>query len=277
MTRLVESSRTGTGPRNLKGQLAEILRRQFREGRYARGSILESERTIGQQYGVSRFTVRAAIQMLADEGLIKRQPGRGAVVTRRATLDETPGSSRSDVQRSVVFVRYSASPLLSTMVAGARRYCSQDNAELIVVDAAGSHETVIRYLEATLPAIAKRVILWPFDSAGYCRAIEKLQSMGIEVVCLEHTIAGAAVSSVEPDAFTGSYKATSQLLEHWPGPVFYIGLPNPSSATIREQGWRAAMADHGFIDSDKYCHHVSGTEDQLAIGSTGYEAVIEPG
>jgi len=277
MARVVASSRSGSSRRLLKGRLTEILRQKFREGHYACGSILESERAIGHKYGVSRFTVRAAMQMLEEEGLIKRQPGRGAVVTRRATSYETSRSSTSDAKRSVVFVRIGSSPLLSSMVAGARRFCSEDDSELIVVDAGGSHKAVIRYLDAALPANAKGVILWPFDSADYRRAIGQLQAKGMGVVCLEHTIAGVAVSSVEPDAFAGSYKATSQLLEHWSGPVFYIGFPNPSAATTREQGWRSAMADHGFIDNRKYCLHIYGTEDHLVIGSVDYEAIIEPG
>ena len=273
MTReVVQSSRTGGRPRLRKGRLTEILREKVHEGHYQPGSILESERTIGQKYGVSRFTVRAALQALEGEGLINRQAGRGAVVTRPANLDHVPGSSSTDVRKSVVFVRISASAPLATMISGARRFCSEDNAEFIVVDAGGSHETGIRYLNA-LPANVNGVILCPFDSADYHLAMERLQAKGIAVVCLEHTIDGGALPSVEPDAFAGSYKATSQLLEHWPGPVFYIGCPNPSASTIRQQGWHSAMADHGFIDTDMYCHHISDVE---ILGPAGYEAFLEP-
>ena len=277
MAGLVESSKPSRIPRLRRQQLTGIFRQRFRQGHYAPGSMLESERTISQNYGVSRFTVRAAMQLLEGEGLIRRQPRRGAVVTSKATSDNASGTTRSGVQMSIVFVRIGSSPLLSTMIAGARRFCSEENSELVVVDAGGSHEMVMHYLDGALPAMAKGLIVWPFDSEDYCRAIGQLQAKGIEVVCLEHTIAGAAASSVEPDAFAGGYRATSHLLERWPGPVFYIGYPNPSSATAREQGWRSAMADHGFIDNDRYCHHISGTEDHVVMGSTGYESLVELG
>ncbi|MFM8610221.1 MAG: GntR family transcriptional regulator [Burkholderiaceae bacterium] len=52
-----------------------ILREQLQEGRYERG--LPGEMALMQQFGVARVTVRRALQQLAHEGLIAREPGRG--------------------------------------------------------------------------------------------------------------------------------------------------------------------------------------------------------
>ena len=263
-------------PKLLKGRLSAVLRQKVRDGHYRPGSILESERTIGRQYGVSRFTVRAALQMLEQEGVINRAAGRGAVVTARASQHDADTSNSSAVPASAVFVRVNASAHVATMIAGARRFCSHDGSELIVVDAGGSHDATIRYLDS-LPVDINGVILWPFDSPDYAQVICRLRAQNIALVCLEHTIAGTAVPSVEPDAFAGSYKATSHLLEHWPGPVFYLGFPNPSAATARQDGWQSAMADHGFIDAQKYCRYVSDTEGDLVMGPSGYDAIIAAG
>jgi GntR family transcriptional regulator len=52
-----------------------VLREQLQEGRFAAG--LPGELALMQQFGVARVTVRRALEQLAAEGLIAREPGRG--------------------------------------------------------------------------------------------------------------------------------------------------------------------------------------------------------
>ena len=61
-------------------QLAERLRRQIAEGRYPEGSQLPTEAALGSEFEVSRITVRAALDRLAAEGLLRRARGRGTFV-----------------------------------------------------------------------------------------------------------------------------------------------------------------------------------------------------
>jgi GntR family transcriptional regulator len=52
-----------------------VLREQLHEGRFADG--LPGELALMQQFGVARVTVRRALEQLAGEGLVSREPGRG--------------------------------------------------------------------------------------------------------------------------------------------------------------------------------------------------------
>jgi GntR family transcriptional regulator len=52
-----------------------VLREQLEEGRFARG--VPGELALMRQFGVARVTVRRALEQLAQEGLIAREPGRG--------------------------------------------------------------------------------------------------------------------------------------------------------------------------------------------------------
>ncbi len=52
-----------------------VLREQLQDGRFSAG--LPGELALMEQFGVARVTVRRALQELAGEGLITRQPGRG--------------------------------------------------------------------------------------------------------------------------------------------------------------------------------------------------------
>jgi GntR family transcriptional regulator len=76
-------------------QLATILRENIISGRYAIGDKLPTEAELVQRYAVSRATVRGALLSLQDEGLIRREAGRGTFVsglpefTGTLTLDGT--------------------------------------------------------------------------------------------------------------------------------------------------------------------------------------------
>lgn len=64
-------------------QLAEILRMQIERRELGHLDMLPSEKTLVQTYGVGRDTVRAAIALLRDEGLVFTVPHRGTYVGPR--------------------------------------------------------------------------------------------------------------------------------------------------------------------------------------------------
>jgi GntR family transcriptional regulator len=67
----------------LYSQLAAILRRRIESGDLARLDPLPSETTLTQEYGVSRDTVRRAVAVLRDEGLVFTVAQRGTYVGPR--------------------------------------------------------------------------------------------------------------------------------------------------------------------------------------------------
>ncbi len=70
-------------------QLASRLREQIVDGQIVVGAALPSERDLCEIMGASRVTVRKAIEMLIEEGLLSRRQGSGTYVTPRI---QAPGS-----------------------------------------------------------------------------------------------------------------------------------------------------------------------------------------
>jgi len=75
---MVLSVRAFASERPLYRQLVEELRADV-AGR-AVGDRIESEPKLAQRFGVSRFTVARAIEILVDEGLVRRRQGSGSFV-----------------------------------------------------------------------------------------------------------------------------------------------------------------------------------------------------
>jgi GntR family transcriptional regulator len=61
-------------------QLADILTAQIASGELQPDSPVPSETTLVQQYGLARGTVRRAIEVLRDAGLVVTVQGRGTYV-----------------------------------------------------------------------------------------------------------------------------------------------------------------------------------------------------
>jgi GntR family transcriptional regulator len=84
MTHMTDTSDLGpldrTRPEPLWHQVAEALRARISDGRWRPGSQIPPEDVLCETFGVSRITVRHAVQRLETEGLLRRDQGRGTFV-----------------------------------------------------------------------------------------------------------------------------------------------------------------------------------------------------
>lgn len=89
-------------PRSVSGEVAIFLEQQIRSGELAPGDKLPPERELAVRLGVSRTSVRQAMQELTLKGLTDRKPGRGTVVvSRESPLEMSLLSAISAQDRSL--------------------------------------------------------------------------------------------------------------------------------------------------------------------------------
>jgi GntR family transcriptional regulator len=76
-------------------QLADRLGDLIRSGELTPGQWLPSERQLAESYGAVRSTIRQAVQMLVEVGLVEHHEGSGARV-REASSDAHAGEASVD-------------------------------------------------------------------------------------------------------------------------------------------------------------------------------------
>ncbi|MFI6241886.1 GntR family transcriptional regulator [Micromonospora sp. NPDC050795] len=64
-------------------QVADLLTKKIESGKLKPRQPLPSEAHLQQEYGVARGTVRAAIRLLRERGLVVTLPARGTFVADR--------------------------------------------------------------------------------------------------------------------------------------------------------------------------------------------------
>ncbi|MBY0423697.1 MAG: GntR family transcriptional regulator, partial [Parvularculaceae bacterium] len=80
------------GDSPLHGQVRSALHDLISAGVYASGATLPGEQELARQFNVSRITVKRALNDLALAGYVRRQRGRGTIVTFGAAHPVVRGS-----------------------------------------------------------------------------------------------------------------------------------------------------------------------------------------
>lgn len=63
-------------------QLKNIILGKIKDGEFSEGSLIPSERDLGENLGISRMTVRQALNQLVTEGMLYREKGKGTFVSK---------------------------------------------------------------------------------------------------------------------------------------------------------------------------------------------------
>ncbi len=66
-------------------QIQKILKDRILHGVYPLGSIIPSEPQLEKEFGVSKMTVRGAVQELSQEGYVQKKSGVGTIVMRNTS------------------------------------------------------------------------------------------------------------------------------------------------------------------------------------------------
>lgn len=110
--------------------IADELRRQLVGGELAAGRLLPSESELGRAYAASRVTVRRALELLREEGLVDSRQGFGWFAAaapveqslgRLGTIESQLAESGRESQRRVLEFRFTAARAHVRKVLGADR------------------------------------------------------------------------------------------------------------------------------------------------------------
>jgi GntR family transcriptional regulator len=104
MTELLDMTIDRESPVPYYFQLAELLEREIRSGRWQAGSRIASEPELGERSGLSRTTIRQALARLEQRGLIDRRKGQGTFVQSGEPgvwlLQSTEGFFQDEIDRT---------------------------------------------------------------------------------------------------------------------------------------------------------------------------------
>jgi len=201
--------RAARGPRLPRyRQLADELIGEIRGGRLRVGQTLPGELELGEKFGVSRHTVREALRMLEELGLIGRHQGIGTVVTARESSESYVQMVRSPAQ----LMQYPPDTRLS-VVSSAEVVANRALARLLGCTT-GTHWFLIRGVRRQKPDGPSICLSDIYVLPEYASIVESIGRRPPPIYELIEQRFGEQVATVHVDLFAGSVAAErAQLLE----------------------------------------------------------------
>jgi LacI family transcriptional regulator len=239
--------------RTLTQQVAEGIRERIRSGELGPGDAVPSERELSRVMEVSRVTARNALLRLVEEGLLRREAGRGYFVKSES---ETAVNGRSG--GALVFVHGKSEEEIApgsthaAMYAGAREEAARAGATVLVNPV---REAVITPRKAEeLRAVAGGVIC---DQTG-AESVRALLEAGVPTVQIHYYREGVPVDTVVQDDVGGITQAVEYLAAHGHRAIGYLDTSEAlraagigANSEMRRAGYEMARRRFGLDARDE--------------------------
>jgi DNA-binding LacI/PurR family transcriptional regulator len=217
--------------------LAQQLRRAIEEREFLPGQLIGSEKELARRQGISRVTVRKASELLVNEGLIERRPGKGLYVRLNHHV------TTQLVQVVVGDLRWE--PCLQ-VASGVKMAAKAAGMQMQLYDAQGDEETDLEMIRQLPETSARGAVIVSFHSKLLNGELYALQAKGFPFVLVQQRLRDIEVPSVMVDNASGGYEVGRTLVEAGHRRIGFIGDLFADTVSERLAGLRDAMGDAGL-------------------------------
>ncbi len=229
----------------LHQQVLNQLRHLILSGAWPPGTRVPSETELQRHLGISRGTIRQALNRAEAEGLIERVPGKGTFVAVTARARETRG-----------FIGYITSDFMSEfqrqLLQGAESTAREQGYRIIFCNSNGDVREEDRLLEQLIADQVDGILIWPSLSETSHRVLFRLVQEGrLPIVFVDRTLDSFPCDCVLSDNFGGGYAATRHLIDLGHRRIAFLSRPVLRLVPVAEryEGHRQAMVDAGLEPS----------------------------
>lgn len=174
------------------------FRRQILERQLKPAERLPSEDELAEQYSVSKITVKKALELLKEEGLIYRVQGKGTFVSTKAGHTE-PVTKRGSIQLIGLVLEHVSSSFGLDMMYHIDQMLDARGYKLCPRFTYGDIEKETEEINTLLSMGVDGLIIMPCHDSHYNMTILKLILEGFPVVLVDKRMHGLPVSSVCTD------------------------------------------------------------------------------
>ncbi len=219
-------------------QLLNEIRHCVVSGEWRPGSKMPSELTLQVDLGISRSTVRQALQAASYEGLIDTIPGKGTFVS------QTPPQLRSSHLVGFV-IPYFRDGFDTPLFRGAVDALHSSDYRVVFCTSNSSLQEEDRCLKILEQEQMAGYLLWPVMGEDPNREALALLKKGAHLVLMDRDLPFRETDLVISDNFNGGYAATNHLIELGHRRIAFLCRNHLKLLPIAERlrGYRQAMRD----------------------------------
>ncbi len=182
-------------------KIYDELKKKIEENEYGEGAKLPSDEDLMSRFGVSMITVKKALGMLKDEGLLQRIPGVGTFVERREKpedADGMEGAAESPLEIGIIMEHVSSSFGLDLLYRIDQK-AEEKGFKTIIRFSYYRREKETEEIKYLVKSKIAGLIVMPCHGVYYNPEILKLILEGFPVVVIDKKLEGISVPSVRTD------------------------------------------------------------------------------
>ena len=185
-------------------QIYSALLSMMKLGDLAVGEALPPERQIAESFGVSRPTVVKALDLLAREGRIEKQQGRGNIVLE-------PIASEDVAPKTIAFI--SSPSLTYDLMMGISQMAFEHDYQLQIVAVDTDSKALDSYLEACVDNGVQGFLVYGRSDTRDIASYERLMAQGLAVVMVDRYYPDLACDHVVYNNEESCYQLVQKLLD----------------------------------------------------------------
>lgn len=232
----IQSAITDAKPAPLHQKLREAIHEQIVDNTLNAGDTLPSERAMKEHFGVSRATVRQAVNSLIQDGFLQSVPGTGTFVleqARKSTSSGLIGLITSSPNFNFFYPQLTAAFNERIRAAGYGLMMSLHSEHADMLD-----QITDELLAQSVAALA----ITPPRYGDITPTLKRLQKLNIPVVFIGRSVQNN-VDIIATDNERIGYEATKHLINQGHEHIVYLGLLDYSTGTERANGYNRAMQE----------------------------------
>lgn len=252
-------------------QIFDALRDQILERKYAVGDRVPSEKELGEEYNVSRITSKKALELLASEGYIFRQPGRGSFVADPQNHGAKPSHASAMSHRD----RTASGKLLiglvitdfgdsygTELIYGMEEASRNNDCYLVLRRSFGISSYEEEAIKGLLELGVDGLIIFPAQGEYFNAEILKLVISQFPLVLVDRHLKGISASSISTDNLAAAKEATDYLFGLGHKSISFLTPPPMDTTAIEDriEGFIQAHAEKGImVDRDIWLEDITAT------------------
>ena len=241
-------------------QIQENIIQKIKSGQLRPTDRIPSEQELMDEFRVSKITVKNALTLLADEGLIIRVQGKGSFVSSSlvvSSINFSPSPSSACSMPLIGFIIPTMRTRVIQKLVDYTEHFLQEAGLSMVLSITRESSSIESNVIRTLTELGvKGLIVFPTEDEKYNESLLRLSLDKFPCVFIDRYLRNIETYTITSDNYGGAYKAVSHLLSKSHQQIALISPENANTAVEdRTLGFEQAYTDQGIsIDKRLWCH-----------------------
>ncbi|NCC44836.1 MAG: GntR family transcriptional regulator, partial [Clostridia bacterium] len=224
----------------------DVYRKALEEGAMTK---LPSEKELCARYGVSLITLNKALRMLAQEGYVKRVPGKGTYIQNKQQAGSTPVSKGKENSRRLigVILEHVSNSFGLDLMYFLDLFAARAEYKIVIRFSYGERERETEEIRFLLSMGVSGLIIMPSHGKHYSQEIRRLCLNNFPIVLIDKKIQGIPVPSVRTNNNEATASLVRELVKAGCTQIALISTDYLEADSVRERrtGYIEEMARQG--------------------------------